>query len=553
MATIERNPAREVLNQPPPLEDRNLFTENRPLVEAVRREGAERAEERLVALGAESGQAAARELGRIANENPPILHTHDRYGHRIDEVEFHPAWHELLELSVRHGTHSFAWREPGPGAHATRAAMMLCGSGLESGHGCPISMTYAAVPVLRRQPELAEEWEPRLASLEYDRRFIPADQKRGALAGMAMTERQGGTDVRANTTVARATGGGGPGAEYELTGHKWFCSAPMCDMFLVLAQADAGLSCFLLPRWTPDGERNRFQIQRLKDKLGNRSNASSEVEFDAAWARMVGEEGRGVQTIIEMVNFTRLDCVLGSTGLMREALAQAIHHCSHRSVFGNLLVDQPLMRNVLADLAVESEAATITSVRLARAIDEAPDDPDQALFRRLGLAVSKYWVCKSATWHVAEALECLGGNGYVELSGMPRIYREAPLLSIWEGSGNVNCLDVLRAMARTPDAVQAFFAEVESASGAEPRLDAYVRELKDELAEPEGIEARARRIVERLGVALEASLLVRHGDPAVADAFCATRLAGDRGRALGTLPAGVDFERIIERHSPAAA
>ncbi|MDQ3935840.1 MAG: acyl-CoA dehydrogenase family protein [Actinomycetota bacterium] len=554
MATIEQgNPAREVLNQPPPLAGRNLFTENTPLVEAVRREGADWAEERLVALGAESGEAAATELGRLANENPPVLHTHDRFGHRIDEVEFHPAWHELLDLSVRHGTHALPWREPGPGAHVTRAAMMLCGSGLESGHGCPISMTYAAVPVLRRQPELAAEWEPRLTSLSYDRRFVPAEGKSGALAGMAMTERQGGSDVRANTTLARPLNGGGAGAEYELTGHKWFCSAPMCDMFLVLAQTDGGLSCFLLPRWTPDGERNRFHIQRLKDKLGNRSNASSEVEFDAAWARMVGEEGRGVPTIIEMVNFTRLDCVLGSTGLMREAVAQAIHHCSHRAAFGRLLAEQPLMQNVLADLAVESEAATITALRLARAVDEGFEDRSAVLFKRLALAVSKYWVCKSATWHVAEALECLGGNGYVELSGMPRAYREAPLNSIWEGSGNVNCLDVLRAMMRTPEAVEAFFDEVESASGAEPRLDAYVRDVKASLADAEGIEARARRIVEEMGVALQASLLVRYGDPAVADAFCVSRLAGDRGRALGTLPAGVDFARIIERHSPAAA
>jgi putative acyl-CoA dehydrogenase len=553
MATVEhRNPAREVLNQPPPLEGRNLFTENRPLVESVRREGADWAEEKLVAMGAESGQAAARELGRLANENPPVLKTHDRYGNRIDEVEFHPAWHELLELSVSHGTHCLPWREPGPGAHAARAAMMLCGSGLESGHGCPISMTYAAVPVLRRQPELAEEWEPRLASLEYDRRFIPAEEKRGALFGMAMTERQGGSDVRANTTVAEPANGGGPGAEYLITGHKWFCSAPMCDGFLVLAQAEGGISCFLLPRWTPDGERNRFHIQRLKDKLGNRSNASSEVEFDAAWAQLVGEEGRGVQTIIEMVNFTRLDCVLGSTGLMREAVAQATHHCTHREAFGKALIDQPLMQNVLADLCVESEAATVTAMRLARAVDEGDGDPEQKLFKRLGLAVSKYWVCKSATWHVAEALECFGGNGYVELSGMPRIYREAPLNSIWEGSGNVNCLDVLRAMVRTPESVEAFFNEVGLASGAEPRLDSYMGGIRDELTDLADIEYRARRVVERMGVALQASLLVRHADPAVADAFCASRLGGDRGRALGTLPGGVDCERIIGRHSPHA-
>jgi putative acyl-CoA dehydrogenase len=551
MATVEhRNPAREVLNQPPPLENRNLFTENVPLVEAVRREGADWAEERLTAAGAESGDAAALELGRLANENPPILRTHDRYGNRIDEVEFHPSWHQLLDISVRHGTHCLPWREPGPGAHTARAAMMLCGSGLESGHGCPISMTYAAVPVLRRQPELAAEWEPRLQSLEYDRRFIPADQKHGALFGMAMTERQGGSDVRANTTVAVPLNGGGAGAEYELTGHKWFCSAPMCDAFLVLAQTEAGISCFLLPRWTPDGERNRFHIQRLKDKLGNRSNASSEIELDAAWARLVGEEGRGVATIIAMVNHTRLDCVLGSTGLMREAVAQATHHCAHREAFGKALIDQPLMQNVLADLCVESEAATITALRLARAVDESAGDPEQALFKRLGLAVSKYWICKSATWHVAEALECFGGNGYVELSGMPRAYREAPLNSIWEGSGNVNCLDVLRAMVKTPESLEAFFAEVELAAGAEPRLDTFVREVRDELTDLSDIEYRARRIVERMGVALQASLVVRHADPAVADAFCASRLGGDHGRALGTLPSGVDARAIVERHRP---
>ena len=422
--------------------------------------------------------------------------------------------------------------------------MMLSMSGVESGTGCPLSMTYAGVPALRAQPEVAEEWEPRLTSLEYDQRFIPADEKRGALMGMAMTERQGGSDVRANTTVARPLNGGGPGAEYELTGHKWFCSAPMCDAFLVLAQADGGLSCFLLPRWTPDGERNGFHIQRLKDKLGNRSNASSEVEFDGAWARLVGEEGRGVPTIIEMVNYTRLDCVLGSSGLMRAAVGQATHHAAHRSAFGKLLADQPLMRNVLADLCIESEAATLTAMRLARACDEG--DP----FKRLGLAVSKYWVCKSAPWHIGEALECLGGNGYVELSGMPRLYREAPLNSIWEGSGNVNCLDVLRGMVRSPGSVDAFFDEVEQASRADRRLGSFVAGVKYELQDLDDIEYRARRIVESMAIALQASLLVRHGDHAVADAFCATRLEGDRGRALGTLPRGVDCEHIIERHRP---
>jgi putative acyl-CoA dehydrogenase len=406
------------------------------------------------------------------------------------------------------------------------------------------------VPALRKQPELAEEWIPRLTSLSYDKRLIPSEDKTGALCGMAMTERQGGSDVRANTTIARPLNGGGGGAEYEITGHKWFCSAPMCDVFLVLAQADGGLSCFLLPRFTPDGERNRFHINRLKDKLGNRSNASSEIELDGAWARMVGEEGRGVPTIIEMVNHTRLDCVLGSTGLVRAAVAEATHHTAYRSAFGKLLIDQPLMQNVLADLAIESEAATLTAMRLARAYDESATDEQAMLFKRLATAVSKFWICKSAVWVVGEALECLGGNGYVEESAMPRIYRETPLNSIWEGSGNVNALDVLRAMVRTPAAVEAFFDELALAQGAEPRLDDYVRSLQAELTDLADIEFRARRVVERMALALQGSILVRHGDPAVADAFCATRLAGDHGRALGTLPSGVDTRAIVERHRP---
>jgi putative acyl-CoA dehydrogenase len=548
-ATATPNPTREVFNQPPPLRGYNMYLENRPLTEAAHREGADWAEEKLVRLGEEAGGEPL-EWGRLANENPPQLKTHDRYGNRIDEVEFHPAWHWLMEMSVKHGTHALPWIDPRPGAHAARAALMLSGSAVESGHGCPISMTYASVPALRKQPDLAEEWLPRLTSLEYDRRMVPSEQKAGALCGMAMTERQGGSDVRANTTIARPLNGGGGGAEYELTGHKWFCSAPMCDVFLVLAQTDGGLSCFLLPRFTPDGERNRFFINRLKDKLGNRSNASSEIELDAAWARMVGEEGRGVPTIIEMVNHTRLDCVLGSAGLVRAAVAEATHHTAHRSAFGKLLSEQPLMQNVLADLCIESEAATLTAMRLARAYDEALHDEEATLFKRIGTAVSKYWICKSAVWIVGEALECFGGNGYVEESGMPRIFREAPLNSIWEGSGNVNALDVLRAMVRTPAAVEAFFAEVELASGAEPRLDAYVRSLKGELGDMADIEFRARRLVERMALALQASVLVRHGDEAVADAFCATRLAGDHGRSLGTLPAGVDATRIVERHRP---
>jgi putative acyl-CoA dehydrogenase len=540
---------RHDVNQPPPLRGCNHYLENRPLVEAVRREGAAWAEDRLLALGRAAG-GEAQDWGRLANEYPPILHTHDRYGNRIDEVEFHPAWHNLMELARRSGTHALPWTDSRKGAHVARAALMLVGSGVEAGHCCPISMTCAAVPALRQQAEIADEWVPRLTSPHYDPRFVPAEEKTGALCGMAMTERQGGSDVRANRTFARPMGCRGPGAEYAITGHKWFCSAPMCDAFLVLAQAEGGLSCFLLPRWTPDGKRNAFRINRLKDKLGNRSNASSEVEFEEAWARMIGDEGRGVPVIIEMVNHTRLDCVLNSAGLLRAALAEATHHTAHRSAFGRRLIEQPLMQNVLADLCIESEAATLTGMRLARAYDDAASDEQQARFKRLATAVSKYWICKSAVWSIGEALECLGGNGYVEESGMPRLYREAPLNSIWEGSGNINALDVLRATAHVPGACDSFLAELALASGAEPRLHTYVDTLKEELAEPGEIELRARRVVERMGIALQASVLIRHGNPVVADAFCATRLHGDHGRALGTLPAGIDFRAIIERHRP---
>jgi putative acyl-CoA dehydrogenase len=556
MATRERHTVgnHEVANQPPPLLDYNLFEADRPLSEAVRREGAEWARERIAAVGAYAGSAEAQELGRLANENPPKLRTHDRYGNRVDEVEFHPAWHELLGVAVGHELHSSPWKDPQPGAHVARGAAFMCMSQAEAGIGCPISMTYSVIPALRAQPELAAEWEPRFLSSTSDPSNRPAPDKAGALAGMGMTEKQGGTDVRANTTVARPVNGGGPGAEYELTGHKWFMSAPMCDAFLVLAQADSGISCFLFPRWTPDGERNRFRLQRLKDKLGNRSNASSEIEFDAASAWLVGEEGAGVRTIIEMVNHTRLDCVMGGATGMRAGVAQAINHAEHRSVFGTVLAEQPLMRNVLADLCVESEAATISAMRLARAYDEAiAGDEEAQNLKRIANAVLKYWICKRAPMHAGEALECLGGNGFVEESGMPRLFRESPLNSIWEGSGNVQCLDVLRAMIKSPAALEAFFAEVAEGAASEPRLDAYVQALRDEIpGEVETIEVRARRIVEKMALALQASLLVRYGDEAVADAFCASRLGGDWGQAFGTLPAGTDFGRIIERHRPVA-
>jgi putative acyl-CoA dehydrogenase len=554
MATAERPSAatHEVFNQAPPLVDYNVFEADRPLVEAVHREGAEWDLARIVAVGAFAGSERAQELGRLANENPPKLRTHDRFGNRVDIPEFHPAWHELMEAAVGFELHGSPWRDPRPGAHVARGAAFMCMSQAEAGIGCPISMTYSVIPALRTQPELAERWEPRFLSSTYDPANAPAPEKAGALAGMGMTEKQGGTDVRANTTVARPVNGGGPGAEYELSGHKWFMSAPQCDAFLVLAQADGGISCFLFPRWTPEGERNRFRLQRLKDKLGNRSNASSEVEFDSASAWLVGEEGAGVRTIIEMVNHTRLDCVLGGATGMRVGVAQAINHASHRSVFGRELVEQPLMRNVLADLAIESEAATVSAMRLARAYDEAlAGDEEAASFKRVANAVLKYWICKRAPMHAGEALECLGGNGYVEESGMPRLFRESPLNSIWEGSGNVQCLDVLRAMVKSPASVDAFFAEVAEGAAREPRLAAYAGAVKDEFpGDLETIESRARRLVERMALALQASLLVRYGDEAVADAFCASRLGGEWGQAFGTLPAGVDFGRIIDRHRP---
>jgi putative acyl-CoA dehydrogenase len=534
-----------VLNQVPPLAGFDLFSTNVPLVEATEREGAGWVVERAREVGRLYGGEPL-ELGRLANENPPRLRTHDRFGNRIDEVEFHPAWHELMRLGIENELHSLPWRTDRPAAHTARAALYSSAMQAEAGVCCPITMTFSAIPALRAQPDLAAEWEQLLTTPHYDGRLIPTSEKGSAICGMAMTEKQGGSDVRANTTVARPIGGD----EYELTGHKWFCSAPMCDLFLVLAQTDEGLSCFLVPRILPDGSRNPFNLQRLKDKLGNRSNASSEVEFNGTRGTMLGEPGRGVPTIIEMVGHTRLDCVIGSAAAMRWAVASATHHAGYRSAFGKLLIDQPLMQNVLADLAIESEAATALAMRLARAFDEAQTD-DAQLFKRLATAVGKYWVCKRGPAHAAEALECHGGNGYVEESGMPRLYREIPLASIWEGSGNVMCLDVLRAIARTPRSLEVYLAECDLARGADTRLDSHLDQLRGEFTDPEGLERRARRIVERMALGLQASLLVRHAPSAVADAFCASRLAGDAGHEYGTLPEGTDFAAIIERARPA--
>ncbi len=543
---IASNATHEVLNQVPALEGRNLFADHAALQEALEREGGGWARERLHAAGAFWGGEPMR-WGVEANEHPPVLHTHDRFGHRRDEVEFHPSWHALMRAGVEQELHALPWRTDQPGAHVARAATYVCSGQAEAGFGCPITMTFAAVPALRTQPDLAAEWVPRLTATSYDPELRPATEKASALCGMAMTEKQGGSDVRANTTRALA----GDDGWWELTGHKWFCSAPMCDLFLVLAQTDEGVTCFALPRVLPDGSRNTgFQLQRLKDKLGNRSNASSEIELRAALARLVGEPGRGVPTIIEMVNHTRLDCVIGTAAGMRAAVAQATWHAAHRSAFGKRLADQPLMVNVLADLAIESEAATAVALRLARAYDEAPADPGADAFKRLATAVSKYHVCKRAPGHAFEALECLGGNGFVEASGMPRLYREAPLASIWEGSGNVMALDVLRALARSPEAFDAFFAEIDEAAGGDPRLDGFAAVTRAEFNDLEAIEPRARRVVERMALCLQGSLLVRHAPPAVADAFCAARLAGDAGLHYGTLPPGVDAAAIVARHTP---
>ncbi len=535
----------QVTNQAPPLVGHDT-AQDPALLEALHREGAGWAEADLHELGRLAGGDEAQEWGRLAERHPPVLRTHDRYGHRIDEVDYDPAYHHLMRTAVASGLHAAPWGDPRPGAHVARAAGFLVWN-VDAGHGCPVSMTYAVVPALRRRPDLAAAYEPLLRSRTYDPGLRPPLSKRGLVAGMSMTEKQGGSDVRANTTRAEPQADG----THLLTGHKWFTSAPTSDLFLALAQAPGGLACFLVPRVLPDGTRNAVRLVRLKDKLGNRSNASAEIEYDGAVGWLVGEEGRGVRTIIEMVNATRLDCTLGTAMGMRHAVVQAVHHATHRAAFGRPLLEQPLMRNVLADLVLESEAATTVAMRLAGATDRAVrGDRDEAAFRRLALAVTKYHVCKRGPAVAGEAMECLGGNGYVEESGMPRIYRELPLLSIWEGSGNVAALDALRAAAREPETVERFFAEVETAAGADPRLDDAVRAVRADLAglgDPAAAELGARRVVERLALVLQGSLLVRHAPPAVADAFCASRLGGDWGTAFGTLPSGLALGPVLER------
>ena len=534
------------------LADFNLFLQDAALQEAVRREGAASAHDDLAAFGKLIGTADYLALGVLANHFGPELETHDRFGNRIDLVTFHPAYHALMKTAIEHGLHSSPWTDPGPGAHVARAARTYMHTQVEAGHGCPITMTFAAVPSLRTNPELAKTWEPKITARVYDPRNVPDAQKQGLTIGMAMTEKQGGSDVRANTTRAHPIGADGPNDAYELVGHKYFVSAPMSDAFMVLAQAPGGLTCFLVPRWRPDGTKNPLQVVRLKRKMGNVSNATSETELRGALGWRVGDEGRGVRTIIEMVAMTRFDCMIGSSAGQRAAVSQALHHCSIRMAFGKVLNQQPLMRNVLADLVLENEGSLALSMRIARAMDNRAD-PHEDLLVRLCTAVGKYWICKRTPGHAYEAMECIGGSGVMEDSPLPRLFRESPVNAIWEGSGNVQCLDVLRAMQTTPGTIDAFFDEVAKAKGASTALDNWVGALRKEFDDPADIEYRARDLVDRMALAIQAALLLQHAPAYVADAFCASRLGAVGARNYGTLPRGVDTEAIMQRATPRAA
>jgi putative acyl-CoA dehydrogenase len=538
----------EVLNQPGALEDYNAYSDDKPLVEAVRVFGADWAADHLKRAGTLVGSEKVQYLARQANRHLPELRTHDRFGHRADVVEFHPAYHELMSLMYGCETHSFAWTHERPGAHVARAVLSYLWNQGENGICCPMGMTFASIPALRHDPELLREWGPLINQRSYDARPVYAKEKSGVTVGMAMTEKQGGSDLRATITTARpATPRHGSGAPYLLTGHKWFFSVPMSDLFLTLAQTDKGLSCFFATGWLPDGSRNRLKIQQLKDKCGNKSNASSEVEFYDLHAVMLGDEGRGIGTIIEMAHATRLDFAIGSTGLMRQALSQAIHHTTNRRAFQRALIDLPIMRNVIADLAVESEAMMWMSMRLARALDRSEADRAEAWLSRICTPVAKYWACKRAPQFVAEALECHGGNGFIADHLIERLYREAPLNGIWEGTGNVICLDVLRSMQREPETIDVFLGELAQARGANARFDAFADDLGRRLVNPSALEPIARRVVEMMAFALQASLLVRYSSAAVADAFCSTRLDGNWGRAFGTMPQGLDTQTIVDR------
>ncbi len=539
----------EVLNQPVELADYNLFTGDAALKDGLMREGAAWASNEMASLGASLGAAEALELGALANRNEPELDTHDRYGRRVDLVRFHPAYHALMRGAIEMGLHSSPWTDPRPGAHVARAARYYMQAQVEAGHGCPITMTFAATPCLMREPELARQWLPKIQARLYDPRNVPAAEKQGLTIGMAMTEKQGGSDVRANTTRAYPIGHDGQGEAYELVGHKFFVSAPMCDAFLVLAQAPGGLTCFLAPRWRPDGRKNPIQLIRLKRKMGNVSNASSETEWRGALAWRVGPEGRGVATIIEMVAMTRFDCMIGSSALMRMAASQALDHCRQRKAFGALLIDQSAMQNVLADLALETEASLLLTLRMARALDNRENPHEDALVR-LGAPIGKYWICKRAPSHAYEAMECIGGSGAMEDSPMPLLYREAPINAIWEGSGNVQCLDVLRAISRSPETLEAYFAEVQDARGGNRALDAHVEALKEDMRDLSDFETRARDLCDRLALGLEASAMVKGAPAANAEAFCRSRLEARGQHHWGALPRGLDLAAIVRRATP---
>jgi len=541
----------DVVNVSRELVDYNLYAQDAALVEAVRREGAQWAHADLSSFGAFVGRAEYLELGALANKFAPELDTHDRFGNRVNLVRFHPAYHTLMRTAIEHGLHSSPWSEPRPGAHVARAARIYMQTQVEAGHGCPITMTFASVPTLRSTPGIARIWEPKVTARIYDPRNIPDAGKGGLTIGMAMTEKQGGSDVRANSTRAFAVGAAGPGEVYELVGHKFFVSAPMCDAFLVLAQESRGLSCFLLPRWRPDGTKNPLEVLRLKRKMGNVSNASSETELRGAMAWMVGDPGHGVRTIMEMVALTRFDCMIGSAAGQRAAVSQALHHCAIRAAFGRVLNRQPLMQNVLADLVLEHEGSLALSMRIARALDERAD-PHAELLVRLGTAIGKYWVCKRTPNHAYEAMECIGGSGVMEDGPCPRLFRESPINAIWEGSGNVQCLDVLRTISKTPQAVAAFFEEVEKAKGASAQLDRWCAALRKDLVDPNELEYRARDVVGRLALALQSAILLQHAPNGISEAFCASRLADSRDGNYGTLPRGVDCGAIIERATPNA-
>jgi putative acyl-CoA dehydrogenase len=541
-----------VENVPPPLEGRDTWLDDAALRDAVRNFGGEWGESRLADFGAACGSAERIEWGRQANENPPRLHTHDRYGHRVDEVEYHPAYHRLMTVAMENQLHSLPWVDGRQGAHVVRAALLYLQTQVEAGHGCPVVMTFACVPTLRKQPDIAAQWLPRITNTSYDPSNRVDTQKHGLSIGMAMTEKQGGSDVRSNSTRAYPLGAAGPGESYELVGHKFFVSAPMSDGFLMLAYTDGGLSCFLVPRWRPDGSKNPIQINQLKSKMGNVSNASCETELRAALGWMIGEEGRGIANILEMVALTRFDCTVASAAGMRQAAAQALHHCHHRKAFGARLAEQPLMQNVLADLVLESEAATWLGLRLAQALDRAGSDEAEGLLVRVGTAVGKYWNCKRVPGHTYEAMECIGGSGVMETTVMPRLYREAPVNAIWEGSGNVQCLDVLRAIGKTPASREAFVQEAEQAAGQNSLFDQHLQSLKDDLQDLESWQSRARVFVEKMALTWQASLLLRFADNAVSDAFCASRLGTGSGRLYGTLPAGVDCRAIMQRGLPEA-